>query len=307
MDKVKTYPLISIRSDATVQDAARLMVDCRIGALGVLGPKQEFAGIITERDLSRLVALARDPVDTKVSAIATSSPVVIDGPITDEEALERMRNARIRHLIVRVGTDFSIISMRDLIPDAKGAGSLREPVVADLMTAPAIACRDEALFEEIADVLADRDISGMPVVDKLGQVVGVISERDLAHALGGPMVRLALRRSNHGPRRPAIDRGSWGQRRAKDVMTSPPVTVSPQTRLDEVARLLRVHKINRIPVVDGARLVGVVTRGDVLAAIAHLEHRQIDLTLPAELVGSDGMYFGIDPGQDRSRSALSLK
>jgi CBS domain-containing protein len=249
------------------------------------------------------VALARDPAETVVSVIATFSPVVIDGPISDEEALERMRIARVRHLIVRVGADFSIVSMRDLIPDTKGPGSVHEPVVADLMTAPAIACRDEALFEEIADILAARDISGMPVVDKLGRVVGVISERDLAHALGGPMVRLALRRSNHGPRRPASDRGSWGPRRAKDIMTCPPVIVGPQTPLDEVARLLRVHKINRIPVVHGDRLIGVVTRGDVLAAIAHLEHRQNDPTLPPELVGSAGMYRGIDVHLEESRYA----
>ncbi|MEA2506214.1 MAG: hypothetical protein QOH48_832 [Actinomycetota bacterium] len=197
-------------------------------------------------------------------------------------------------------TDFGIVSIRDLIPDVSDPGM--ETVVADLMTTPAIACRDEALFEEIAEILADRDISGMPVVDKLGRVVGVISERDLAHALGGPMVRLALRRSNHGPRRPETDRGSWGLHRAKDIMTCPPVTVGPQTRLDEVARLLRVHKINRIPVVDGERLIGVVTRGDVLAAIGHLQHRPIDPGLPPVLVGSAGMHPGLGAGGEGSIS-----
>lgn len=51
--------------------------------------------------------------------------------------------------------------------------------VRDVMTAPAVACTDEAFFEEVAEILADRDISGMPVVDSAGRVIGVISERDL--------------------------------------------------------------------------------------------------------------------------------
>ena len=55
---VQTHPLISIRSEATVQEAARLMADCSIGALGVFGDTKQFRGIITERDLSWFVAQA---------------------------------------------------------------------------------------------------------------------------------------------------------------------------------------------------------------------------------------------------------
>ena len=109
------------------------------------------------------------------------------------------------------------------------------PTAADVMTAPAVACRYEAFFEEIAEVLADRDISGMPVVDASGRVVGVISERDLAHALGGPMVRLAVRRHNHGPITRSLGEMPREVRRAKDIMTSPPVTVGPDAHLDEIA------------------------------------------------------------------------
>ena len=51
----------------------------------------------------------------------------------------------------------------------------------NLMTAPAIACRSDAFFEGVRSVPVDRDISGMPVVDDEGRVVGVVSERDFAH------------------------------------------------------------------------------------------------------------------------------
>jgi CBS domain-containing protein len=163
-------------------------------------------------------------------------------------------------------------------------------VAGDIMTGPALACRDETLFEEIAEILADRDISGMPVINNLGDVVGVISERDLAHALGGPMVKLAVRRGNHVPFRGAMHERSWGGRRAKDIMTSPAVTVVPGAPMDEVARLMKFHQVNRIPVVEAGRLIGVVTRGDVLGAIAHVEHAEIGPTRPAVVVGNAGIH-----------------
>ena len=155
----------------------------------------------------------------------------------------------------------------------------------DVMTAPAIACREDAFFEEVAEILAQRDISGMPVVDSGCKVVGVISERDLAYALGGPMVRLALRRHNESPLH-GVAELPRGARRAKEIMTTPALIVTGDTDLEEVARLMRVHQVSRIPVVEDERLMGVVTRGDVLGAIAHLDHPPIDLTCPPVLMGS---------------------
>jgi CBS domain-containing protein len=157
---------------------------------------------------------------------------------------------------------------------------------AHAMTAPAIACRQEAFLEEAAEILADRDISGMPVIDDHDRVVGVISERDLACALGGPMIRLALRRHNGKPLH-GVAELPRGDRRVKSIMTTPALSVAADELLVEVARLMRVHQINRVPVVDGDRLIGVVTRGDVLADVAHMTHRPIDLTTPPIRVGSD--------------------
>jgi CBS domain-containing protein len=155
---------------------------------------------------------------------------------------------------------------------------------ADAMTAPAVACREEAFVEEAAEILADRDISGMPVIDDRDRVVGVISERDLACALGGPMIRLALRRHNDKPLHGVVDLPR-GARRVKGIMTTPALTVGKGEMLEEVARLMRVHQINRVPVVEEGRLIGVVTRGDVLGEVAHLTHRPIDLTTPPVRVG----------------------
>lgn len=161
----------------------------------------------------------------------------------------------------------------------------------EAMTSPAVACRDSAFFEEVADVLAERDISGMPVVDSAGDVVGVVSERDLAYALGGPLVRRSLRRHHGRPISPASDLPREG-RRAKDIMTTPVLAVAPDTAIEEVARVMQAHQVNRVPVIDDGRLVGIVTRGDVLGAVAHLAHRPCDTGLPVVVVGSSGMNPG---------------
>jgi CBS domain-containing protein len=284
---VQTHPLISIRSSATVQEAARLMADCSIAALGVLDKGHRFFGIVTERDLSWFVAQAKDAAETAVGEIANDFPVIVDGPIDDAAAIERMRQARVRHLIVREGDDFRIVSMRDYILGPSGAEGLSGATARDVMTAPAVACREEAFFEEVAEILAERDISGMPVVNGEGEVVGVISERDLAHALGGPMVRLALRRPNDH-RLSGVAELPRGARRAKEIMTTPPLTVTGDASVEEAAGLMRLCEVSRIPVVEDGRLIGVVTRGDVLGALGHLEHAPIDLASPPVLVGSSG-------------------
>lgn len=289
MTTVETHPLIAIRSTAPVQDAARLMADCSISAVGVTAPDGSFAGIVTERDLSWFVARGGDAKDTAIADIVNDFPVVVDGPLDDRVALERMRRARVRHLIVREGSDLRIVSLRDFLLRLADSEPRRLPTAREVMTAPAVACREDAFFEEVAETLAERDISGMPVVDRDGRVVGVVSERDLAHAVGGPLVRLAVRRhSRHALH--AVAELPREARRAREIMTSPPVTVDASAPLEDVARAMRIHQVNRVPVLEHGRLAGVVTRGDVLGALARLDHRPIDLTAPPVLVGSAGLH-----------------
>lgn len=278
-----SHPLISIRDSADVAEAARLMSDCSMGAIGVLGPDKRFIGIFTERDLMWVVAERKDPASVPLTEVMNDFPVVVDGPLTREQAVERMQEAHVRHLIVRESEDLRIISMRDVLSGATDERQLR---VVDVMTAPAVACRTDAYFEEIADVFSEQEISGMPVLDEEDRLVGVLSERDLAHALGGPLVRLAVRRQHHGPFMRELKDMPRESRRASEIMSSPPVTVHPDTDLASVAAVLVAHKINRVPVVDGDRLIGVVSRGDVLAAVGHLERRRLaSFDAPVVVVG----------------------
>jgi CBS domain-containing protein len=127
------------------------------------------------------------------------------------------------------------------------------PTVGQIMvTAPRTIDRNASL--EMADELVGHSaIRHLPVVDG-GQVVGVLSQRDLlqgavAHALGyGSVSRSRILRTIP----------------VKEVMSEPPVTVEPDTPVREAARLMVARKIGCLPVVDGGRLVGLVTETDVV-------------------------------------------
>ncbi len=144
----------------------------------------------------------------------------------------------------------------------------------DVMTPDPVTVGPDAPVEEIARVLLDKRISGVPVVDEAGRVVGIVSEGDLIRRIG--------EEDDDRPRR----RSWWLQlftlpedrarafvrahgRRAREIMTPDPVTVRPETPVADIARLLEERGIKRVPVVDAdGRLVGIVSRADLLRALA---------------------------------------
>jgi CBS domain-containing protein len=91
------------------------MSDCSIGAVGILGHDKQLVGIFTERDLAWVVAQRRDPSEVKLSEVVNDFPVIVEGPLSDEAALDCMRKAHIRHLLIDEGGDVRIVSMRDLV------------------------------------------------------------------------------------------------------------------------------------------------------------------------------------------------
>jgi CBS domain-containing protein len=128
------------------------------------------------------------------------------------------------------------------------------------------ATRDTPLWE-VAELMAQRKISGLPVVDADERVVGVISNRDFVAALGGDKsgtLMQIIAECLKGSGCLAVQARS---QRAEDLMTSPPVTASPETSVMDAAYIMARRGINRIPIVDGTgRLVGIVSRADIVRA-----------------------------------------
>ena len=139
----------------------------------------------------------------------------------------------------------------------------------DVMTTNVVTVAPDTPVEEIAKLLLERQISAVPVVGADGELLGIVSEGDLIHGLGHEGAKrswwLDLLAS---PRTRAEEHLKSHGRLAWDVMTRSVVSVTPDTPLPEIARLLEARRIKRVPVVRDGELVGIVSRADLLRAFA---------------------------------------
>ncbi len=135
--------------------------------------------------------------------------------------------------------------------------------VRDAMTKEVITVRREADVHEAAKLLSERKISGMPVTDDRGRVVGVISEADLLFLAGvkrGHTFGDVLRHVLGEPVRKRKAGNTVG-----DVMSSPALTISSDADIREAARVFDQRRIKRLPVVDSeGNLVGIISRADIV-------------------------------------------
>jgi len=123
----------------------------------------------------------------------------------------------------------------------------------------------ETRLKDVAVLLSEKQISGLPVCDADGTVTGVISEADIVRTEQGigPDVGGRLRWFF---RRLDDDLDKLRARTAGEAMTSPALTVRPIEQVSAAARLMLLHRVNRLPVVADGKLVGIVTRADLVRA-----------------------------------------
>jgi CBS domain-containing protein len=140
-----------------------------------------------------------------------------------------------------------------------------DPTVKDVMTTRVIWVRADASFRDMAAALRKHRVSAFPVLDKAGKVIGVVSEADMLtkQALGAEpegmpgMITGMLHHREHEKARATT---------ARDLMTSPALTVRPDDSVEHAAKLMYSRKVKRLPVVDPARhLAGIISRADVLS------------------------------------------
>ena len=132
--------------------------------------------------------------------------------------------------------------------------------VKDVMTTQVVAVRRETTFKEMAAVLRRYRVSALPVVDDAGRVLGVVSEADLLakEALSDPGPVAELVRHKDLRKAEGLTAG--------DLMTSPPVTATPEDPIEQAARMMHFMRVKRLPVIDsGGQLIGIISRADVLA------------------------------------------
>ncbi|WGV25088.1 CBS domain-containing protein [Halotia branconii] len=146
--------------------------------------------------------------------------------------------------------------------------------VADVMSHSPIVVRAETPLKEAVQIIAERRISGLPVVDDVGKLLGIISETDLMWQETGvtPPAYIMFLDSVIYLQNPATyERDvhkALGQT-VGEVMSKNPVTITPDKTIKEAAQLMHDRSIHRLPVLDGeGQVVGILTRGDIIRAMA---------------------------------------
>lgn len=139
----------------------------------------------------------------------------------------------------------------------------------DLMTPQVVTVRPDLPVITLARLLADRGISSAPVTDAEGRLLGIVTEADLLRRLAGAEDAPVgwLGRLFGDVNRQAENYARTHGLEARDVMTSQLVTVGPEDTAAHCAHLMEEHRIKRLPVVTDGRLVGVISRADLLRAI----------------------------------------
>jgi CBS domain-containing protein len=149
-----------------------------------------------------------------------------------------------------------------------------------IMTRPVFTVLPEATILEAANFMLERHISGLPVVDVRGKLVGIVSEGDFIRRreIGTHRKRSRLLNFILGPGQSATDFVHQHGCRIAEIMTPDPVTISEDTPLEAIVALMEKNKLKRLPVMRGENLVGIVSRANLLQAVASLAREIPDPT-----------------------------
>jgi CBS domain-containing protein len=145
--------------------------------------------------------------------------------------------------------------------------------VREIMTTPVITVKPDTTVRELADILAQNKISGVPVVDAQDAMLGMVSEADVIVQdadLHFPyyiqfLESVIYLQSVH--KFEERFRKAFGSK-VSEIMTEDVISVSPDQTVREAATLMADRNVNRVPVTENGKLVGIVTRGDIVRAIA---------------------------------------
>ena len=169
----------------------------------------------------------------------------------------------------------------------------------DVMTTDVITVAPDMTVQGLAQLLAERGISGAPVVDTSGSLVGIVSEGDLLHRaeIGTAYRHRRRRRSwwlDHFASEAAREYIKSHGRTVGDIMSREVVTVGEETDLGDVAELLEAKRVKRVPVMRDNKVVGIISRANLVRALgatkgaAPRENEENDRSIRARLLGELG-------------------
>jgi CBS domain-containing protein len=152
--------------------------------------------------------------------------------------------------------------------------------VQDVMNSDLIACSPDTPIRDVAQLLKQKNISGLPIVEG-DKLVGIVSEGDFLRLLEVPEHKgLWLPSPFEIIEIPIRELISWedsknmlediGSKPVSSIMEKDVYTVSPSDTIQDASALITKHKINRLPVIDNGKIVGIVTRGDIIRGLGNV-------------------------------------
>jgi CBS domain-containing protein len=171
--------------------------------------------------------------------------------------------------------------------------------VKDVMTSRVIWMEEDTPFTIVAAAFEDCRVSAFPVLDQAGRVVGVVSEADL-------LAKLAL--ADGDVDMPGLFGGILRHQQVKkahattagELMTAPPVTVSPEDTVEHAARLMYLRRVKHLPVIDaGDHLVGIVSRADLLSVYSRPDtdiHEEVAADVALSASSADEISVSVRDG-----------
>ena len=133
----------------------------------------------------------------------------------------------------------------------------------DLMTTGAARIRPDASLAEAVRLMVEHRISGLPVVDAQDKLVGVITEGDFLRSDDGHLPHVLAILAGGA----SAAAGDLRSRRVEELMTRDPVTITVETPIEEIVALMNRHKVKRLPVLTQGKVVGIVSRANLLLAV----------------------------------------
>jgi CBS domain-containing protein len=160
----------------------------------------------------------------------------------------------------------------------------------EIMTQHVVTIGADATVVEALDTMLRHHVSGLPVVDVAGELIGIVSEGDFIRRaeIGTERKRGRWLAFLAGPDRIAAEFVHQHGRTVGEIMTADPITVTEDTPLDRIVQIMETSHVKRVPVVRRNRLVGIVTRSDFLPAVADLDRHA-----PRRSVDDDRIREGV--------------
>jgi CBS domain-containing protein len=300
--EIMTEKVITIDKEAPVDKIIKLLLKHRISGAPVVDENNKIVGVVSEEDLlykeklplsvtwlylygdyvdpDELATECRKAHATTAAEIMSMTPVLVSEDTDLPKIAFLMLEKGIRRVFVmKKGEITGVVSKADLlkamgggeIPARAKAGgdtkcdlSTKKVMARDVMTSEVITIGRTTTIRDVARILLSNRITGVPVVDERNNVIGIVSESDLLY--GEESIAPVSAYSSSW--KDCVER-FWRTStiQAEKVMSGKVIAVKEDTPVEEIATLMLENKIKRVPVLKEKKLVGIVSRADVLKAL----------------------------------------